>query len=91
MPFVIRKNEGHYNLVGACFVDDIMEGEAVQAMKAGTSPRGLFNPERVLSKLYDFDAFPAEAREVLQEVQEKILERTGKEYDVLKEELIELG
>jgi hypothetical protein len=59
-------------------------GRGFASNESRYNPRGLFNPERVLSKLYDFDAFPAKARDV-HEMQEKILERTGKEYEVLLE------
>lgn len=91
MPFLIRKNDGHYNLVGPCFVDGVMEGEAVQCMKAGTTHRGPFDPKNLLSKLYDFEAFSPAAREIMEEMEQEILDMTSKEYAVLKEEFIELG
>lgn len=91
MPFVIRKNEGHHNLVGACFVDDIMDREAVECMKAGTTHRDLLDPDRPLSRLYNIDAFPTEMREKLNQMKRESLEMTSKEYEVLKEEFTELG
>lgn len=41
MPFVLRSGSGgSTTLVGPCYVDDIMDGEAVAAAQAGTTHTG---------------------------------------------------
>ena len=68
-----------------------MEGEVVQSMRNGTTHRGLFNAEKLLSRLYGLDEHLLGVQTTLHQMKKEILEFTSKEYEVLKEEFIELG
>lgn len=48
MPHILRKQEGFFELVGDCFIDNLMDGEAVIAMKEEKTHQGPIQTERFL-------------------------------------------
>ncbi|CAI6269992.1 unnamed protein product [Periconia digitata] len=36
LPFVLRKTDKYWNLVGECFIDEVMDGQIVRSMHSGT-------------------------------------------------------
>jgi hypothetical protein len=67
MPFVLRKavsddGEPFHRLIGECYVDGIMDGEAVIAMNEQQFHRGPLIPKHLLENLYSFPSMTEEGR-----------------------------
>jgi hypothetical protein len=95
MPFVLRKevtesNGILYRLVGECFVDGIMGGEAVNAMKEGRIHRGPFLPRRLFDKLYRFPSLRKEGKEIIRRMTEEALLLYGQKSKKLQLSMIEI-
>jgi hypothetical protein len=90
MPMVLRKNDDCYNLVGECYIDDIMEGQAVKAIKLGKSHRGPFNTRDLIHARLASKLIPEKTREPLQRVQEHLMAVGDEKYAVLKETWIDI-
>jgi hypothetical protein len=76
MPFVLRKDAESFRLIGECYVDEIMNGEAVQAMKEGSNLAGSFGVKSLLENLFSFTDLPeraAEAQSTLKSMKEDLL------------------
>jgi hypothetical protein len=67
-----------------------MNGEVVEAAKAGRSHQSPFKLEDLLQGLFDFSMVSSKAQELLDEVKRDILEAAEKDYAVIKESLLEL-
>jgi hypothetical protein len=95
MPFVLRKevtesNGILYRLVGECFVDGIMGGEAVNAMKEGRIHRGPFLPHRLFSKLYQFPSLMEGSEEIIRRMTKEALLLYRQKSKKLQLSLIEI-
>jgi hypothetical protein len=90
MPVVLRKHEGSYDLVGECYIDDIMEGQAVEATKMGKSHRGQFNIRDVIQARLASKWIPDKTREPLQKLQEHLIAVADEKYAILKESWIDI-
>ncbi|KAF1960878.1 hypothetical protein CC80DRAFT_501126 [Byssothecium circinans] len=84
MPLMLRKKEALYQLLGECFIDEIMSGEAVQAMQKGELFRGHFDVGNLVKGLFSFEGLEKADEELLQSEIGKIMEYLEKEYRVLK-------
>ena len=49
-----REEDGAFTLIGECYVDGIMDGEAVEAMRQGMTHRGPLDPASVAMRLFEF-------------------------------------
>lgn len=85
MPFVVRPKEDHFKLVVECYVDGIMNGEAVEAIKNGTSHNGLFNPCIILDCALKSGDVPEAACEIIEQLKWGVLEAAHREYDILQD------
>lgn len=79
MPFVLRKEVTEkdgilHRLVGECFVDGIMDGEAVNAMKDGRIHSGPFSPRRLFDKLYQCPSLREEGKEMIRRMTDEVLQ-----------------
>jgi hypothetical protein len=92
MPFVIRRTDNDcFTLVGECYVDDIMNGEAVDAARLGKGHRGPFSVEDILEGLFYFpENLPRDSWELMSKAKREILELVHQKYDALREAWIEL-
>jgi hypothetical protein len=90
MPFIIRKEDSRFRLVGECYVDDIMNGEAVEAAKVGKAHHGAFILADILEGLFNFDEMPEVVQELLKDVKKDTLHAVEAEYSVVQESCIEL-
>ncbi|KAF2491461.1 hypothetical protein BU16DRAFT_594392 [Lophium mytilinum] len=84
MPLMLRKKDALYQLLGECFIDDIMFGEAVQAMQKGEQLRGHFDVDNLVKGLFSFEGLEKEDKVFLQSELGNIMEYLKKEYQVLK-------
>jgi hypothetical protein len=92
MPVVLRQVERgpKYAFVGQCFIDNVMEGEVVEASKHGEGHTGPFDPALLLDKLHDFSALTEEAQEKYAKMADEILERATAVYGNLKVEVVQI-
>lgn len=90
MSFVSRKEGSCFRLIGECYVDDLMNGEVIDAANDGKSHRGPFALEQLLDKLFNFDTAPEIVRESLSSVKRDVFEAQQTEYKLLRERSIEL-
>ncbi|USP74571.1 hypothetical protein yc1106_01845 [Curvularia clavata] len=84
MPLMLRKKEALYQLLGECFIDEIMSGEAVQAMQKGEPLRGHFDVENLVKGLFSFEGLENADADLLQSELGRIMDYLEKEYQVLK-------
>jgi hypothetical protein len=92
MPSVIRPtHRDRFNLVGECYVDDIMNGEAVDAASLRKGHRGPFRVEDILEGLFYFPKnLPRESWELMSKAKREILELVHRKYGVLQKTWIKL-
>jgi hypothetical protein len=85
MPVILCQRGDHYEFIGDCFVDGIMEGEAIEALKSGLSHEGPLGIIKTLPALDDYmKSYPA-AEEVVKKFQEETLAAFHQETMGLKE------
>lgn len=90
MPFVIRKKDDSFRVIGDCYVDDIMNGEAVEAANIGKRLQRPFDVAKILECLFEFENISEGAHMILDKVKRDVLDLASKEYETLKESCIEL-
>jgi hypothetical protein len=76
MPFIIRKEDSRFRLVGECYVDDIMNGEAVEAAKVGKAHHGPFILADILEGLFNFDEMPEVVPGIVERRQKRHIARS---------------
>lgn len=80
MPFVLRTflsdnaTDNLYNLIGECYIDGIMDGETVDAMKDGCNHCGPFVPQILLEKLYEYPSLKEEGKEMIRKLLDEALQ-----------------
>jgi hypothetical protein len=85
MP-VILSREGHqYEFIGDCFVDGIMEGEAVEAARSGLSHEGPLGAIKTFPTLDDYANSHPSAAELVRKFQEETLAAWHQQTTLLKE------
>jgi hypothetical protein len=93
MPFVIRRNGETFQLIGECYVDDIMDGQACDAANAGKAHQGPFDAACFMEKIFTFEDvldITDTAMEILYDVKKDILRAAQKEYTQIRVEHIKL-
>jgi hypothetical protein len=55
--FILRKHGEMFSLMSECYVDEIMGGKGIEAMKDGEAMRGLFDVKLVVGNVLDFVGF----------------------------------
>jgi hypothetical protein len=76
MPFILRKDAESFRLVGECYGDECMNGEAVQAMREGRNLPGSFAVSKLKENLCTFNDLPetaAEAQVALKSMKEDLV------------------
>ncbi|KAL8330526.1 hypothetical protein RB593_001509 [Gaeumannomyces tritici] len=92
MPFVLRPRSlgggdagtDGFTLVGECYVDGIMENEAVEAMRRGGTHRGPMDARKVMMGFYKFPKLDDKGREEMAALIDKTLELADKKYERLE-------
>lgn len=84
MPLMLRKKEALYQLLGECFIDEIMSGEAVLAMQKGEPLRGPFDVDNLTKGLFSYEGLEKADTDLLQSELGRIMGYLGKEYQELK-------
>jgi hypothetical protein len=84
MPFLLRKTDSLFQLLGECYIDEIMSGEAVEAMQKGQPLRGYFDVGTLATNLFSFNALGKKDKEMMESELTKLLEFSKKEYELLK-------
>jgi Heterokaryon incompatibility protein (HET) len=80
MPFVLRKvasediSNNLYKLIGECYIDGIMDGETVDAMKEKQNLCGHFVPRILLETLYNYPSLKDEGKELMRKVLNEVLQ-----------------
>ncbi|KAL8369894.1 hypothetical protein RB595_000309 [Gaeumannomyces hyphopodioides] len=98
MPFVLRSRSlgggdaglNGFTVVGECYVDGIMEDEAVEAMRRGGTHRGPMDARKVMLKFYEFPKLDDKGREEMAALIDKALELADKKYERLETSRISL-
>ena len=75
MPFIVRpRTQGCFfsMLVGECYIDDIMDGEVVEAAREGKRQKGPFHLRNLLAGLFDFGCVSSASISRLKEVKEVV-------------------
>ncbi|EPE30488.1 hypothetical protein GLAREA_03455 [Glarea lozoyensis ATCC 20868] len=90
MPFALRRQDGCYTLVGDCYIDDVMEGQAVEAMKMKCSHHGAFDIEKVIDSRLASEWIPEQVRPQVELVRDDLVAAAAKKYSVLQESWIEI-
>lgn len=84
MPFILRRDGDKHRVLGECYVDDIMDGQAADACNNGTvlcKPHGC---ARVVRNLFTFDDEDEEVREAMERVKKEVVEQTLEQYRKLE-------
>jgi hypothetical protein len=106
MPFILRQEKSYFRLIGECFVDDIMHGEAVEAARNGSTLNALFDLDALIGFLYSRDSpevifetkypqlgkmsFPEMAWGVIEEIKGELVRRAREKSTVLRVSRIEI-
>lgn len=97
VPYILRpiENEGkkRYLLVGESYVDDLINGEAVEAIRAEKPHRGPFNPNQLFENLVKFDGpelFAASLTGEAFEAQQMLDQLAKTRYERLRVERVEI-
>ena len=85
MPVILCQNGDHYEFIGDCFVDGIMEGEAVEASRSGLPLEGSLGASNTLPILDDYINPRPLAMEVIRKLQEENLRALHQQTTILKE------
>lgn len=86
MPVILRAGEGEdYEFVGECYVDGIMDGEAVEAMRRGLSCEGPLGRVETIPIMEDYVDMHPEALNLVRSVQRQTLEVFREQMAVLKD------
>ncbi|RDI86099.1 hypothetical protein Vi05172_g3670 [Venturia inaequalis] len=85
MPFVLRREEDYFRLVGECYIGNMMDGEAVQAVTHSTMHRGFFEPGLMLERAFRCEGAPKAVRKMIVQLKRDVLGAAGERYSVLKE------
>jgi hypothetical protein len=99
MPFILRQGNSSFRLIGECYVDDIMHGEAVEAARNGSTLTALFDLDALMGFLYSRDSpdlisepryrqpkklqFPEMAWVVIGELKEELIRRAREKFKIL--------
>lgn len=90
MPLILRRGGEVFGLIGESYVDNLMNGEAVEAMGNGRSHCGRFDPRQLMAKLFKFDGLKKDVRDSLEGVKGDVLKGAQREYAVLRTSSIEI-
>ncbi|KAH8648293.1 hypothetical protein BGZ60DRAFT_423081 [Tricladium varicosporioides] len=85
MSMILCRRENHYEVIGDCFVNGIMEGEAVEALRSSLSHEGPFGTIKMLPTLDDFMNSHPIAAEVVRKFQEETPAVFHQQTKLLKE------
>ncbi|KLU87143.1 hypothetical protein MAPG_06147 [Magnaporthiopsis poae ATCC 64411] len=101
MPFILRprslcgNGDGDggldgFTVVGDCYVDGLMDDEAVEAMRRGESHRGPLDARKVMAEFYNFPRLDVQGRVEMATLIDKALELSDKKYERLEASRISL-
>jgi hypothetical protein len=95
MPFILRKavsktGEPFHKLVGECFIDGLMDGEAVDAMREQRVHWGPFSPKPLLERLYAFPSLKEDGRQEMKRMMEECIDLNQRSTKSLASVMVEL-
>lgn len=99
MPFILRPrslcSDGDggldgFTVIGECYVDGLMDDEAVEAMRRGGTHRGPLDARKSMTEFYKFPRLDDQGRVEMATLIDKALELSDKKYERLEESRISL-
>ena len=85
MPVILNPEENYHEFIGDCFVDGIMEGEAVEALRSGLSIAGPSGKITTLPILEEYVHLHPSAEGLVRKLQKEMLTAFYQQMTGLKE------
>lgn len=90
MAFILQQEDSRHCVVGECYVDGLMDGEAVIAMREKRRHRGFIDPAEFLSRFLNRSSLGNEEREITDSTLQDVLIFADRKYSELKPCYIDL-
>jgi hypothetical protein len=85
MPVILCPRGDYYEFIGDCYVDGIMEGEAIEALRSGLPYEGPLGTIKTLPTLDDYMNSHPSAVEVVRKFQKETLAAFHQQTTILTE------